>query len=301
MELRLLRYFVAVAEELHLARAADRLGIDQSPLSRAMRDLEHELGVVLFDRSRRQTCLTWAGQVLLLECRRVLAALDQAIQATKSAAQGYRRHLRVAICDGLAQPKIASLLAHSREDEPDLEIRVFELPFSQQLRVLHDDLLDVGFALSATVNEGIVAEPVWAEPLSVIVPARHPLLAHAEIKLAEALRFPLVLGHPDASSGCHEQIQAVLDATALPLKVVDHVTSLGVMLTLVGAGYGIGFAIASKVQALRRPDIVIRALVDPPELSTYLLRRQGEPSEPLKRFVARVGRVGALPICPVGV
>lgn len=295
MELRLLRYFVAVAEELHLARAADRLGIDQSPLSRAMRDLEQGLGVALFDRSSRQTRLTWAGQVLLMECRRVLATLDQAIQATKSAAQGYQSYLRIAICDSLAQPRIAALLARNREEEPELEIRVFELPFSQQLKGLHTDLLDVGFALSGSVNDGLVAEPVWTDPLSVIVSARHPLLVHKEVKLADALKFPVVLCHPDAASGCHDQIQAVLDGAALPLKVVDHVTSLGVMLTLVGAGYGIGFAIASQVQALNRPDIATRPLAGTPSmLSTYLVRRGGEPSEPLKRFISRVKGLNAL-------
>ncbi len=277
MELRLLRYFVAVAEELHLSRAAERLGIEQSPVSRAMRALEQALGVALFDRSQRQTTrLTRAGQVLLVECRRVLATLDQAIQATRGAAQGYQSYLRIAICDSLAQPRIATLLARSREEEPELEIRVFELPFSQQVKGLHTDLLDVGFALSSAVNDGLVAEPVWTDPLSVIVPARHPLLAHSQVKLADAVKFPLVLCHPDAASGCHDQIHAVLDGSELPLKVVDHVTSLGVMLTLVGAGYGIGFGIASQVQALNRPDIATRPLAGTPQmLSTYLVRRGG--------------------------
>jgi DNA-binding transcriptional LysR family regulator len=99
---------------------------------------------------------------------------------------------------------------------------------------------------------------VWTDPLSVIVPVRHPLLAHAEVPLDEALKFPLVLCHPDAGSGCHHQIQAVLQGASKPLKLVDQVTSLGVMLTLVGAGYGIGFAIASQVQTLNRPDITVR-------------------------------------------
>lgn len=161
MEYRLLRYFVAVAEELHLARAADRLGIDQSPVSRAMRDLERLLGVQLFDRSARQTRLTWAGKVLLDECRSVMATMEQAIKATKAAAQGYNGYVRIAVCDSLAQPHIASLLARSREEEPELEIRVFELPFLQQLKGLHNDLLDIGFALSDAVNDGLVAEAVW--------------------------------------------------------------------------------------------------------------------------------------------
>ena len=128
LELRLLRYFVAVAEELHFARAAERLGVEQSPVSRAMRNLEATLGVQLFDRSAHQTRLTWAGQVFLGECRRVLATVEQAVSAAKAAAQGYQGYLRIAICDSLAQPHIATLLARSREEEPELEIRVFELP-----------------------------------------------------------------------------------------------------------------------------------------------------------------------------
>ncbi|EMC2776610.1 LysR family transcriptional regulator [Pseudomonas aeruginosa] len=288
MELRLLRYFVAVAEELHFARAAERLGVEQSPVSRAMRNLEATLGVQLFDRSAHQTRLTWAGQVFLGECRRVLATVEQAVSAAKAAAQGYQGYLRIAICDSLAQPHIATLLARSREEEPELEIRVFELPFAQQLKGLHNDLLDIGFALSDAVSEGLVAEPVWTDPLSVIVPVRHPLLAHAEVPLDEALKLPLVLCHPDAGSGCHHQIQAVLQGASKPLKLVDQVTSLGVMLTLVGAGYGLGFAIASQVQTLNRPDITVRPLAGtPPMLSTYLLRRSAEPSEPMKRFLQR--------------
>ncbi len=302
MELRLLRYFVVVAEELHLARAAGRLGIDQSPLSRAMRDLEQALGVALFDRSQRQlTRLTWAGQVLVGESRRALATLDQAIHATKGAAHGYRSYLRIAVCDSLVQPQIATLLARSREEEPELEIRVFELPFSQQLKGLHTDLLDVGFALSGSVNDGLMAEPVWAEPLSVIVPARHPLLAQKEVKLADALMFPLVLCHPDAGSGCHDQIQAVLDGAETPLNVIDRVTSQGVLLTLVAAGYGIGFASSSHVRLLNRPDIATRPLAGtPPMLSTYLVRRGGESSEPLTRFIRRVERLSALPPVETG-
>jgi DNA-binding transcriptional LysR family regulator len=296
MDFRLLRYFIAVAEELHLTRAAERLSIEQSPLSRAMRELENQLGVQLFDRSTRLTRLTWAGQVFLGECRRVQATVDQAVRSAKAAAQGYQGHLRIAICDGMAQTRIATLLARSREDEPELEIRVLELPFARQLKMLRDDLLDIGFALSSAVHRGLVAESVWTDPLAVIVPARHPLLAHVEVPLVEALKFPLVLFHPESGSGCRHQIQAMLQDAKTPPRVVDEVTTLGVMLTLVGAGYGIGFAIASQVQTLQRPDISIRPMAGtPPMLSTYLLRREGEPTEPMKRFIERV-KDGAAPV-----
>lgn len=289
MEFRLLRYFIAVAEELHIGRAAERLGIEPSPMSRAMRDLEARLDVKLLDRSARKIQLTSAGQMLLGEARRVLATLDHAIQATKGVGQGYQSFLRVGICDGLAQPRVATLLARSRALDPELGVRVFELPLSQQLKCLHNDLLDVGFGLSDAVNEGLTAEPVWSDPLSAILPARHPLLAYPQIKLEEAFKYPLVLCHPDAPSGCHNQLQAVIDSAAGTPKIADRVTSLGVMLTLVGAGYGVGFAIGSQVQTLQRPDIAIRPLADPtPRLTTYLLRRGGEPSEELRRFIARV-------------
>lgn len=126
--------------------------------------------------------------------------------------------------------------------------------------------------------------------LAVGDPARTPpLLAHVQVPLAEALKFPLVLCHLESGSGCRHQIQAMLQDAGAPLKLIDEVTSLGVMLTLVGAGYGIGFAIASQVQTLQRPDISIRPLAGtPPMLSTYLLRRQGEPSEPMTGFIERV-------------
>jgi DNA-binding transcriptional LysR family regulator len=95
---------------------------------------------------------------------------------------------------------------------------------------------------------------------------------------------------PDAGSGCHDQIQAMLDGVPMSPKVTDRVTSMGVMLTLVAAGYGIGFAIGAPVQALQRADIAIRPLAGfkQPTLTTFLLRRQGQPSEPIKRFLARV-------------
>ncbi len=296
MELRLLRYFVVVAEELHLARAAERLGIEQSPVSRAMRDLERSLGVPLFDRSSRRTQLTWAGRVLFNECQRVLATVDQALQVTRSAAQGYQSYLRIGVCDSLAQPRIATLLARSREEEPELGIRVVDMPFRQQLTALHNDLLDIGFAQSDAVGEGLMAEPVWAEPLVVILPARHPLLAHTQVNLGEALKYPLVLWHPEADSGCHNQTKTVLEGAAVPLRGVDYAINLGVMLTLVGSGYGIGYAVASQMQTVNRPDIATRPLAgDPPLLSTYLLRRQSEPSEPLKRLIARVKVLNALP------
>src|SRR6266702_4042264 len=163
MELRHLRYFIAVAEELHFARAAERLHIEQSPLSRAIRDLEIDLGTQLLKRTTRNTRLTWAGQVFMGEARRVLLTLEQAIASAKAAAAGFRGTLRIALSDGVALPRLASLLARCREEDPEVEIRLFEVPLAQQLKGLRSDLYDAGFGQTADVGEGIEAQAAWSD------------------------------------------------------------------------------------------------------------------------------------------
>lgn len=187
MELRHLRYFIAVAEELHFARAAERLHIEQSPLSRAIKDLEFHLGVQLFERTTRTTRLTWAGQVFLDEAKHVLAALEQAKDCAKAAATGYRGQLRIAISDSIDPLRLSALLAQCREEEPDVEVRLFEVPLAMQLKGLRSGLYDAGFAQFPDENEGIVTQAVWSDPVVVAVPARHPLLAHKRIPIEELL------------------------------------------------------------------------------------------------------------------
>lgn len=165
MELRHLRYFLAVAEELRFARAAEKLHIEQSPLSRAIKELEEELGVALFARTTRSTRLTHAGTLFLEHVRRVFAALEQARDSVKAAANGFHGQLRVAMSDGITPSRLPALLALCRQEEPEVEIRFFEVPLSQQIKGLHDDLYDVGFAQSDEVGDGIVAVPAWSDAL----------------------------------------------------------------------------------------------------------------------------------------
>ena len=161
MEIRHLRYFVAVTEELHFARAAERLHIEQSPLSRAIRELETDLGVRLFDREPRGTHLTWAGDVFLQDVRRVFTAIAQAKSNVQTAASGYRGPLRIALSDGVIPQRLVALLVLCREQEPDVDIRLFEIPFAQQIKGLRSDLYDAGFARSDQVGQGILSEAVW--------------------------------------------------------------------------------------------------------------------------------------------
>ncbi len=289
MELRHLRYFIAVAEELHFARAAERLHIEQSPLSRAIKDLEYDLSVQLFERTTRSTRLTWAGQVFLDEAKHVLSAVDQAKASVKAAANGYRGTLRIALSDGIYPLRLAALLAQCREDEPDVEIRLFEVPLAQQLKGLRGGLYDAGFAQAAEVGEDIVAQSVWSDPLMIAVPARHPLLAHKRIPLTELIRYPLVLCHPELCEGCYRQIERILRTVDVEPVVAEHAASFDLMMTLVAAGYGLSFASESHMMVCRHPEVVARPLAGRALLlTTYLLRPNTESSEPLSRFAARV-------------
>lgn len=289
MDLRHLRCFLVVAEELHFTRAAKRLHIEPSPLSRTIKELETELGVVLLKRDRHSTRLTHPGKVFLQEIKHVFMTLEHAKQSVMAAACGYRSTLRIALSDGAALPQLAPVLARCREEVPDLEIRIIEVPLLVQLRGLRDNTFDAGFSRSADVGDSIVAQPVWSDPLVVAVPIRHPLLVHAEIPLSELLRHPLILCHPEIYAGCSYQLNQILRRGDAEPIVIEHVTSMDMMLALVAAGYGVGFTTLSHVAMCQYPDIVTRPLnMERSALITYLLRPDTTQSSQLAGFVERV-------------
>lgn len=289
MELRHLRCFLAVAEELHFARAAERLHIEQSPLSRAIKELEEDLRVQLFVRTTRSTRLTRAGQLFLESVPRVFAALEQARGSMKAGAAGFHGQLRIALSDGITPPRLTALLAQCRQEEPEVDIRLFEVPLSKQIRGLQDDLYDVGFAQSDEVGDGIIATPVWNDPLMVVMPKRHPLLTYKRIPLSEVLRYPLVMCDPQACEGYGRQIERILRAVDMDPLVAEEVASLDLMLTLVAAGYALALVGASQIGTCRNADVIGRPLAGrPPMLITYLLRRSFDSSEALSRFINRV-------------
>ncbi|WP_050161905.1 LysR family transcriptional regulator [Pseudomonas aeruginosa] len=290
MELRHLRCFVALAEELHFTRAAERLHIEQPPLSRAIKELEDDLGVVLFERNRRGTVLTEAGATFLQDVRRVFAVLKQAQENVQAVAAGLSGSLRIAVSDGAIDPRLSALLARCREEEPEIEIRLSEVPLADQLRGLCSGDFSIGFAHTAEVGDGIVTEPLWHDPLVVAVPARHPLLSHKAVPLHQLAIYPLVLCDPQVCEGYYRELARLLRPLERPPDVAEHVSSLDMMLTLVGAGYGVGFITETRIAASLRPDVVIRPLaMDSAVITTYLLRPAGEDSPvSVERFIARL-------------
>ncbi|HHO8101588.1 LysR family transcriptional regulator [Pseudomonas aeruginosa] len=306
MELRHLRCFMAVAEELHFARAAERLHIEQSPLSRTIKELEEDLGEQLFIRTSRSTRLTRAGRLFLGHVPRIFTALQQARDSVKAAANGFHGQLRIALSDGITPSRLPTLLALCRQEEPEVEIRLFEVPLSQQIRGLQDDLYDVGFAQSDEVGDGLVAKIVWSDALMVAVPARHPLLRHKRIPLEEVLRHPLVLCDPHICEGHARQVDRVLRRIDMEPLIAERVASFDLMMALVAAGFALGLAGAPHITASREPGVVARPLAGrSPMLTTYVLHRGSESSDVLARFIERVqaiespeGRRFPLPVEP---
>nr|WP_296649441.1 LysR substrate-binding domain-containing protein [Thiobacillus sp. 63-78] len=260
MELRHLRCFLAVAEELHFARAAEKLHMEQSPLSRAIKELEEELGVVLFARTTRSTRLTRAGRLFLEHVRRVFAVLQQARDSVKAVANGFHGQLRVALSDGITPARLPAILALCRQEEPEVDIRFFEVPLSQQIKGLHDDLYDVGFAQCNEVGDGIATIPVWSEALMVAVPARHPLLTHKRIPLEELLRYPIVLCDPHVCESHAKHVDRVLRRSEMEPLIAERVSTCDLMMALVSAGFALGLAGAAHILASREPGVVARPL-----------------------------------------
>lgn len=291
MNLRHLRCFLVLAEELHFARAAERLHIEQSPLSRTIKELEDRLGVQLFARNRRGTHLTAAGQTFLGDVRRVFATLELARCNVLAVASGSRGTLHIAVSDGAVGPRVSTWLARCREDEPEIEIRLVEVPLAEQLRGLRDGHFDAGLARTDDVGEDIASRAIWHDPLMLAVPARHPLLVHSQVPWEELARYPLIGCHPGVCEGISRQLAQLLRTLDDEPILVEQATSLDMMLTLVAAGYGLGFVTAVRMAASRHPGVVVRPIMDsaPPLLTTYVLRRQKNDSAQLNRFIARLG------------
>ncbi|ARN42037.1 TPA: LysR family transcriptional regulator [Pseudomonas aeruginosa] len=288
MELRHLRCFLAVAEELHFARAAEKLHIEQSPLSRTIKELEEDLGVRLFIRNTRSTRLSRAGEVFKEHVPRIFTSLQQARDGARSVAAGYDGQLRIALSDGITPPHLSAFLAKCRDDDPEVDIHLIEVPLSQQIKGLREDLYDAGFAQSDDVGDGLLAVPAWRDPLVIAVLAKHPLLTRKRIPLEEVLRYPIVMGDPHACEGYCRQIARVLRKVETEPLVAEEVASLDLMLTLVSAGYALALVGASQIAACRSPDVTSRPLAGmSPVLTTYLLRADAVPSEPLSRFIER--------------
>jgi DNA-binding transcriptional LysR family regulator len=284
LELRHLRYFITLAEELHFARAAERLQMEQSPLSRAIREMERLLGVRLFERSTRSTRITRAGTVLLDYARRAIALMEQGKTSARSAALGQSDQLRIAVSDCAAYCRMTEILARYRAINPSVAISLLEVPLHQQISGIRDGLIDASISLDGSYRDGIQAQAVAHDRICAAVPVAHPL-AHAQAVLPTDLaRYPLIMFSAESDLGSGIQVDHFVDTFTLPY-IAFRANSLGTMLTLVALGHGIGLVGSAQAASTARRDVVIRPFNAAVPLTTYVLHSNGGVSEPLGSFI----------------
>ena len=184
MELRHLRYFVAVAEELHFGRAAIQLSIVQPSLSQQIRQLENELGFPLLYRTKRSVELTDAGKVFLVEAKRVLAQVQEAKRTAQRAYRGEVGRLVVGYISSSTYDLLPMMLRDYRERFPDVEVALRELTTQEQIRALEEDYIQVGLLRLPISAPLIQVEVVRREPIVCVLPEKHPLAARTHCRLA---------------------------------------------------------------------------------------------------------------------
>jgi DNA-binding transcriptional LysR family regulator len=205
VEIRQLTYFVTVAEELSFGRAAEQLHIVQPAVSQQVRRLERELGVQLFDRSSRHVRLTAAGERLLPEARAVLAAAGRVRQVAAGIATGTDGILRVGTSQGLGE-RLDHVLEELRKTAPGLQVRLVSAPGAERIARVRASELDAAFVRAVTTAPGVELLPVWQEPLTVALPATHPLAARPAIQLSQLSGLPLRLAPRQDNPPFHDLI-----------------------------------------------------------------------------------------------
>ena len=290
MELRHLRYFVTVADELHFGRAAARLGIAQPPLSRQIQNLEAELGFPLFDRSRRRIELSSAGAVLLSHARAVLESVDTAVREARRTHAGERGRVAVGYPSSLAYTGLVGLLRAFRAEFPDVELTVRELSLAEQIEAIKSGALDVGFVRGPLSDKALTAECVRREPLVVGLPADHPLAGKGPLRLETLSSEPFVFFPRPRAPAFFDLLIALCQRAGFTPRILQEAPQVDV-LSLIAAGFGISILPAS-VREIRRGNVVFRPLVGAPTTELLLVWRAGDTSPSRQAFVAVVRRVG---------
>ncbi|HET9718473.1 MAG TPA: LysR substrate-binding domain-containing protein, partial [Solirubrobacteraceae bacterium] len=232
MELRQLRYFVAVAEELHFRRAAARLHISQPPLSQQVRQLEEELGTQLLIRNRRRVELTAAGEAFLHDARVILGELEGAVGTARRIGAGQSGRLRINFVGSALLSIIPAAVQAFRRDRPGVEVDLRERPTAEQLRAVRSGAVDLGF-VRPPVDEldGLEAELVLREPTLAAIPAEHPLARAPRPSIARLAGEPLVLFPRSQAAGFHDLLIATLAVGGQTPRVVQYAPE---MTTIVG-------------------------------------------------------------------
>jgi len=298
MELRHLRYFVAVAEELNFGRAAERLRIAQPPLSRQIRDLEREVGAALFERVPRGVELTPAGRAFLPEARLTLAQAERAQRSAQRAAQGETGRLRVGFVEAATHSGILpDVLSFFRAHLPSVGLSLFELDPLRQAEAFQDGRIDVGILHSPPLDAArwLRVEPIYAEPVILALPKTHALAGRSRIALASLADESFVSVPRIVAPEMYDDMVASCRRAGFSPRIVQEAAGWHTLASLVSAGVGVG-VVPRSIAEFQQPGVVYRGVraLDV-EMTLAAVWKRSERSPVRERFVTALKAVaGAL-------
>ncbi len=279
MELRHLRYFIAVAEELNFTRAATRLHIGQPPLSMQIRDLEEEIGVRLFERGPRRVALSTAGERFLLHARRILDGVEEAVAEARRAARGELGELRVGFTSSLPfTDLLPDALNAYRRRFPQVRLQLREMFTPEQFQALVSGELDVGFVRlqAGTPPAGIVLREVARNPLRLVVNAAHRLAGAAQVHLAELAGEDFISFPADVGTDLPGVLRALCRQAGFEPRIVQTAREATTQIGLVAAGLGVA-VLPAPLESVRIARVRYLALAEPEaQFRLALAIREGE-------------------------
>jgi DNA-binding transcriptional LysR family regulator len=255
IELRHLRYFVAVAEELHFGRAAQRLHLAQPPLSQQIRKLEEAIGYPLFARTSRAVKLTSAGEVFLDRARRTLRNVREDLEEARSMGRGEAGFLKVGFIGSAMLTSLPGMLGQYRRKYPAVQLQLHEAHSALVIQALTRGNWDVGILRDGGPSEGLHVKTLFSEPYVAVVPAGHPLAVRKSISTANLRHEPFVLFSPAAGTRAYEKTASLCEQHGFRPRVVQEAPQWLTLLRLVGAGLGVTIAPAC-IRQIAAPDVV---------------------------------------------
>jgi DNA-binding transcriptional LysR family regulator len=286
MELRHLRYFVAVGEELHFRRAAERLHMSQPPLSQQIRALEEEIAVQLFTRNQRRVELTAAGAAFLIRAREILQAVEDAAREARRVQRGEVGRLAVGFVGSAMYSFVPELVHALREHSPDIALRLQELGTGEQLRQLEDGRLDVGFMRAPRAHPDLTVETLVAEPVVAALPDLHPLAAQLSVSLEDLRGQPLVLLTRAGAPGLRAALDGTIEALGGEDNIVQEASEMQTVVGLVAAAVGVSI-VPESVRALMRRGVSYRPIEgESPRVRLEMAWRAADESPVLAAFLA---------------
>jgi DNA-binding transcriptional LysR family regulator len=259
MELRHLRYFIVVAEQLHFSRAAEILHIAQPPLSQQIQNLEQELGVPLFLRTRRSVQLTPAGKAFLVEARKVLAQAERAIEAAHQAHKGIVGRLEIGLVSSAVTEALPNVLKRFRTRFSLVEVQLHSMATSEQVQALREGQIDVGLLHPPVIDASLELEIIRREPLVVILPDSHALANQASIELSQLSAEPFIMYLRAWNPGTFDQVTSLCRDAGFSMRLGQQATGMQSIASLVAAGFGVSL-VASSLQLLQSAGVVYRPL-----------------------------------------